>query len=613
MSRTEPASARTIALVLIPVLLIILAGCSLDDALETTFEGQLVDADGAPVADAVVFAPEGAASAAQRANVRESCHAPSEASRAATCTDAEGRFALRLTTPLVGTQRLVFEWRYWHTVAEIDLALRGPGQSIDVDARFPSLEPAEELERAVQYVLPGLKRFELITLNTEKAIIALQDHTAAVDADLEPVYLNLPILQPDGTQQFITWTAYHHDMRELGVSDCAIDAATFVPVDCQEVSGPSLTFQGMPWLGANDILQMIGETEKNLEALRDESVYQFSVIAVIGDELDATYYGTQLTAPHTPSSLQGLRSVLDLHYDAATTQRLLDSNQANYLLYNQIDVDVPSEDEDSHLHAQALAPTAHRDALGRSDHMLEDGVKFLRPVMIADATVYDAVAGVRLVTNYFARVDAMANRQDLIFALLQLSAKEAPSNLTSLTQWSNAFTVRTRIGGYRRFTAAGQEAFTWPAGPCVESDNLLQAYRDSSRDSTTLDNEYWVWWTNTTRYPGTSGCAGIGGFGRTPRQGGTTWVSLRNASNEITSSTLMHETGHLLNARHANGTNPHQCRLIGILPVGPNGPSLMITGVNRSTRTTCFAITESGDTSLRSRTLAAEHLHPLLR
>lgn len=611
MTRPTLASTRRSMLVLIPVLLVVLAGCSLEDAFDTTFEGQLLDVDGAPVAGAVVFAPEGAAATVQRANVGESCQEPSEAFRVATCTDAEGRFALQLTTPPVGVQRLVFEWRYWRTVADVELGLRVPGQPIDADARFPSLEPAEELERAVHHALPGIEHFELITLNTEKAIIALQDHAASADADLEPVYLNLPILQPDGTQQFITWTAYHHDMRELGVEDCAIDATTFAPVDCQEVVGPSLTFQGMPWLGTEDILVMIGETEKNFETLRDEAVYQFSVVAVIGDELDATYYGTQLAAPFTPSSLQGLRSVLDLHYDAATTERLLSTNQANYLLYNQVDVDLPPEDEDAHLHA--LAPSAPRDALERANHLLEEGVKFLRPVMIADSTVYDAVAGVRLVTNYFARVDAMANRQDLIFALLQLSAQEAPSNLTSLTQWSNAFTVRTRIGGYRRFTAAGQEAFTWPAGPCTESDNLLQAYRDSSRDSTTLDNEYWVWWTNTTRYAGTAGCAGIGGFGRTPRQGGTTWVSLRNASNEITASTLMHETGHLLNARHANGTNPHQCRLLGILPVGPNGPSLMITGVDRSTRTTCFAITQSGDTSLRSRTLAAEHLHSRLQ
>ncbi len=206
----------------------------------------------------------------------------------------------------------------------------------------------------------------------------------------------------------------------------------------------------------------------------------------------------------------------------------------------------------------------------------------------------------------------MANRQDLIFGLLQLDASDAPANLTSLPSFSNAFAVRTRIGGYRRFTEQGQERFSWPANACVTSPNLLEEYRSLSGDATGIDNEYWVWWTNTTRYPDTAGSAGIGGYGRTPTNGGTAWVSLRNASNQVTGSTLMHETGHLLNARHANGRNPHQCRLFGIFPVGPNGPSLMVTGVNRATRTECLAITTASDTALRSRTRAAEHLHTRL-
>jgi hypothetical protein len=201
----------------------------------------------------------------------------------------------------------------------------------------------------------------------------------------------------------------------------------------------------------------------------------------------------------------------------------------------------------------------------------------------------------------------------LIFAVLQLDASEAPANLTSLNQWSNAFAVRTRIGGYRRFTEAGQNRFDWPANACTTSPSLLEAYRARSGDVQGLTNEYWVWWTNTDRYPTTAGCAGVGGFGAAPKDGGAAWVSLSNASNQIVGSTLMHETGHLLNARHADGRNPHQCRLFGILPVGPNGPSLMITNVNRATRTQCFAITLDTDAALRSRTKVAEHLHGLLQ
>lgn len=63
--------------------------------------------------------------------------------------------------------------------------------------------------------------------------------------------------------------------------------------------------------------------EGTLEALQNEAACQLSVLSVIGDELEGACYGAQLAAPHTPRSLQGLRSVLDVHYDDATVDRLL--------------------------------------------------------------------------------------------------------------------------------------------------------------------------------------------------------------------------------------------------------------------------------------------------
>ena len=327
------------------------------------------------------------------------------------------------------------------------------------------------------HALPSLADFELILLNDEKAIVDLTNHAGSPDADVEPTPLTLPIRQPDGGQQFVQWTAYHHDVRDPGALDCAFDPETFAEIDCQEVPGPSLTFQGVPWLEAQEICNVfIGETEKNLS---DEAQFQLSIINVAGDELDATYYGQQLAAPHTPGSLQGLRSVLDVDYGAMTVDRLLAGGGANYLLHNQIDLVAGIEDTDLHRDAVAHGATEIRatDAIAPSNHFVEDGINVLRPVMVADSTVYDAAEGVRLVPNYFARVDAMANRQDLFFAVVQLSAVDGPAGLTSLTQWSNAFAVRTRIAGYRRLTESGQEKLEFPTDPCGDAGSPIDDYR----------------------------------------------------------------------------------------------------------------------------------------
>jgi hypothetical protein len=555
-----------------------------------------------------VFVPEdGATSTLSTLQAVGDCQAPSEDALASTCTDAEGRYGLRVTTPLVGSLTLVFESLYWRAERTIDLGLRVPGEPIAVPPiLFEELGPAAELRAAVRYALPSLARFELITLNTEKEIFDLTNHASTLGADVTPVYLTLPILQPDGTQRQVQWTAYHHEIREAGVRDCAIDAETFVDVDCVEVSGPSLTFQGVPSLDPEEIAAVfLGETEMNLE---NEAEFQLSVVNVIGEELDATYYGQQLAAPHTPSSLQGLRSVLDVHYDADTVERLLAGGGANYLLHNQIDLVVGIEDVDVHLEAVARDDAAS-DGLTPSNHFFEDGVKTLRPVMVADSTVYDAVERVRLVPNYFARVDAVANRQDLFFRVVQLSSVEAPASLTSLTAWTNAFSVRTRIAGYLRLTESGQAKLEFPDDACRGTDTLLNNYRQLSRDSTTVDNEYWMWWTNTDAYPGGWGCGYLGVLGRTPRDYAVGWTSFRNFTLETVGQTFMHETGHLMNADHSAVVTSHRCRLLGIFEFGATGPSIMGGTTDRNLRTNCFAETRPAAFSLRNMTRVAEYLH----
>lgn len=595
---------------------VLLAACADLASVETTIEGVLRDASGAPVADAVVFAPEAAGGAAGAGAIATSqigsCQAPSEPAKASTCTDEAGRYVLRVTTPLLGTLKIVFERLYWRTEATVDLGVRVPGEAIDVEASFPSLEGEAELEAAVRWALPTLERFVLIDLPDEKALVGLRDWTTQPSANVEPFQLVLPILQPGATEPtYIPWIAYHHDLRAFGVADCAIDPVTLADVDCQEVSGPSLTFQGMPWMEAQELRNVfIGETEKNLA---DEAIHQMSVISIVGDELEATYYGQQLEAPHTPSSLQGLRSVLDTRLDAATVDRLLASTNANYLLHNQIDLNMGQYDDELHLDDAAVA--AADATVAPANHFLEDGIKYLRPVMIADSTVYDAVAGERLVPNYFARVDAMANRQDLFFAWANLSSDAAPPSLTNLTQFSNAFAVRTRIGGYRRLTERGQEDFTFPTNRCdaLGNGSLMDEYAERSRDENRLDNEYWMWWTNTDRYPGAWGCAG--GFGtlhETPRDGAVSWTSFRDYTLETVGQTFMHEGGHLFNAVHSASATGTRCTILGIFPFGVTGPSIMGSTSDRNLRANCFAVTPDPASALRNRTRVAEYLHQRL-
>jgi hypothetical protein len=604
-----PRRLRPAALAL--TVLIALTACDLGELLQVDLTGQLLDVDGAPVAGAVVFVPEdGTTAGLTTSQAGDGCQSPSEDAAASTCTDAQGRYALSVTTPVVGALTLVFERLYWRAERTIDLGLRVPGEPIDVPGtRFEELAPDDELEAAVRHALPSLADFELIFLNDEKAIVDLTNHAGSPDADVAPISLTLPIRQPDGGQQFVQWTAYHHDVRDPGALDCAFDPETFAEIDCQEVPGPSLTFQGVPWLDAQEIRNVfIGETEKNLA---DEAEYQLSIINVVGDELDATYYGQQLAAPHTPSSLQGLRSVLDVHYDGDTVARLLAAGGANYLLHNQIDLVAGIEDRDLHRDAVAAGTTTTTvaDAIAPANHFLEDGIKTLRPVMVADSTVYDAAEGEWLVPNYFARVDAMANRQDLFFAVVQLSAVDAPPSLTSLTQWSNAFAVRTRIAGYRRLTESGQEKLEFPTDPCGDEGSLIDNYRSLSRDGTTVDNEYWMWWTNTSAHPGTWGCGYTGVLGETPRDGAVGWTSFRNYTLETVGQTFMHETGHLLDAVHTATATRHRCRLLGIFEFGVTGPSIMGGTADRNLRSNCFAVTLPTASSLRNLTRVAEHLH----
>ncbi|MBW6455942.1 MAG: hypothetical protein K0A98_08635, partial [Trueperaceae bacterium] len=181
--RLHPAAVMLVGLTLL------LAACDVAGLLEVDLTGQLLDADGAAVAGAVVFVPEGGGSSLLSTSATAAgCQAPSEDFVARTCTDAQGRYTLSVSAPAIGSLKLVFENLYWRAERTIDLGLRVPGEPIAVDpVEFPPFETGgKELEAAVRYALPSISSFQLITLNTENAVLALQEHAGSSGAGQIP-------------------------------------------------------------------------------------------------------------------------------------------------------------------------------------------------------------------------------------------------------------------------------------------------------------------------------------------------------------------------------------------------------------------------------------------
>ena len=358
-------------------------------------------------------------------------------------------------------------------------------------------------------------------------------------------------------------------MREEGVLDCAIDAETFEDVDCEEVSGPSLTFQGVPWLDAQEIRNVfIGETEKNLSDEAGSSCRRSSRSSATSSTPPTTAGAHRAPHPQQPAGpAQRPRP-------AATTPRpssaCSPARAANYLLHNQVDLVVGIEDVDLHLDAAPTGAAAAPPAIAPSNHFLEDGIKVLRPVMVADSTVYDAEAGVRSVPNYFARVDAMANRQDLFFAWAQLSAAtRPPASPRGLEQRLRRAHPHRRLPAAHRERPGGSASPTECSGPGDPHRRLRPALaRQHHGRERVLDvvDEH----RPLPRRLGLRGYTGV--LGKTPRDGAVGWTSFRNYTLETVGQTFMHETGHILDAVHSAAATGLRCRVLGILPSASPAP-----------------------------------------
>ena len=492
----------------------------------------------------------------------------------------------------------------------------------------PRITPERQLRQALTRALPGLRRYELIAFD-DAAIMKLLRDVAATPPDA-PQYVSLPVVDARGVlRTAFDWTVYHHDVRDPNAQSCLLDARD--APRCEPISGPSLTFQGMPNLSFDAYRDLLhrGRTEPEQVAkeLSDERTYQLSTLGIVGDEVVGTYSGLSLDAP---SVIQGLHSIFEVSFGATKAEELLALTSHTYLVYNRLFYDEPiempappsvagsgalhvhayeehGEERGEHHHpsrpARIVTPKSHFDEF--------DDWPILRPMMVADATIWDADAQEWLVDTFFERADYVANVQANAFNWLQVFP-DAPAGSSTLDQWSNALAVRTQIGGYWRLTPSGQSALQYPTASCAADNSFIDEVRKLSPDAKTFDNEYWAWWTNHQAYG--LGCAYVGTFGNTGRDAAVSWQHISSQTLDATASTFMHETGHIMNGTHGGPTHPwanesQTCRFLGVLEVGPTGPSLLHPRITGTTRTNCFAPTLEGDTTKKNMTRIAEHMH----
>ena len=663
--RDRQYTTRTFAWTALLGAALLLAACDLDELVslprEVSLAGVLLDDDGAAWADATVYvvADDGAqaTSLTRNQSAEATCDEPGTTVVVWGCTDADGRFSLAFTTQqsqfdLIGRKNV----RVLRVPFELPATLvPGAPTTVDLgDRRLPDLDPVEDLRSAIAFALPGLNDYSLVPFPDEKVVVGLQD--AMQVSDGSPRYVGVPLRDADGTvlQQF-QLTVYHHDLRLPEAATCPSDVIAQQVGDalgCAPVAGPSRTFQGVPVWTDDQLGEVVLFPEEYEPLFIDsasgqlrEDQFQPSVVSLIDEGRDGSmtsvagfYFGPGLASP---SGFQSLRSVLETVIDPKLTERLVESaGPDTYLVFSLADYDVPDEHGDHPIgHPdEDVATTAHEHGAHSATlpgvqplaHVgTVDGPRVSRLVaqMVADTTIYDRRRTNPLVQpSWFSRADHSANVQDMAFTWLQIYG-DAPSALTTLEQWSNAFILRTRVGRYWALTEASARDFEFPANSCVTSPSLVNAFRERSPASFRDDTlEFWGWWTNTTRYAtfntsgvmtstGALGCAYVGTMGNTGRERNVSWTHLSFQTLDNTAATFVHETGHLINGSHAtNATirSSHRCRLIGIFPVGPTGPSLHHRRIAGTERTLCFARTEAGDTAKRNMTRVAEYLHGIL-
>lgn len=465
-----------------------------------------------------------------------------------------------------------------------------------------------ELTRAIAEALPDLRGYELVAIDDEPLVTALR--ALAASGDDTPLTLMLPAFDASGRVVTAEWLAYHVNVRALLVD---VGESAIVTFPHEDLSGPSMTFRGFPDWSFEQALEALSRAE---DGTLDTTLIQPSVLNLIGERLEGVRFGVH-DVPHV-SVLDALDNVLAVHLGRPEAERLAGLVPENYLLYRQADLRPPLlhgeeifEDHGAALDAvgpawlpQPPPPPPPPHASGR----------VLRPVMIADDTIYNPILERWRVDDWFARVDAAANRQNLFFYLANI-APDVPRWWSLLPTTNNRIMLRTEIAGYRVLTPEGWAAIVRkPETGCGGDDSYLKRLRELSDAVISVDNEYWMWWT---RHYGNGGCGYVATMGRTPFGGAVGWTSIANSTVDWNAYVFMHETGHIIGGTHRtnDGFSPetvasHRCTLLGVIPFGGTGPSLMSYAEGEPTF--CFAATPDAGPK-RNLTQVAEYLNRVLR
>jgi hypothetical protein len=375
-----------------------------------------------------------------------------------------------------------------------------------------------------------------------------------------------------------------------------------------------MTFRGVPDWSYEQTMAWLGIVA---EGGFDPTVLQPSALGLIGDHLEGTAFGTDLNQNVTV--IEHLGNALQPHFGTNRANELAALAAENYLVYIQ------NQYRGQLLHGEPHSALVTPSGIAAGDAasaeplvapLIHTMVRELRPVMVADASVYDPSTNTWHVSNWFDRVDAVANRQDANLWLSNIAA-DIPSWASDLPTNNNRILVRTRIAGYEALTLDGQARLSYPAATNVcgdAADSFINQIRLLSRDVIAVPNEYWMWWTRA--YGG--GCAYIEGLGKTPLRGAVGWSGYGDGTHDWTSFVFMHESGHILGGTHRtnDGTSPetlpdHRCTLLGEIPFGPTGPSLM--SYASGSFTFCFAASDLSGAQKRNLTQVAEYLNTNLK
>lgn len=492
----------------------------------------------------------------------------------------------------------------------------------------PTATPNQLLRQAVARVYPQMKQFRLMGLD-DKALVAQLKNLAlnsAAKPELasKPTRITLPIVDSDNSLKDHPWTVYAHNVRaqtaSFGLYVLDPKNKTRRRIESAALRGPSLTFQGVPNLSTKDfaalVQRLVADKNTARTILGDEQTYQASTLSLIHDQLSASYGGN---ASKFPSVLEGLKIALYPHYPLAQVDKLLAQASYNYLLYNQLHYQPPR------VHGYPEnnpSPQAQVEPLGH----LEDGEwkAELKVVPIMDTTIFDPSSESWLLPEAYGYVESAVNKQNNVWQWTAMSV-DSSDNISS-----SSLSVKTTIHEILALSSTASNQLDpsntdhYPSDSCKDQDDddksfirhITEVFAGSSEE----DNMYKLLWTNA--YAG--GCAWSGtlnGAGGTiNRKYAIGWVGMKDSTADFIKETQVHESGHIVGGRHdvdefgsgGETTHLHRCRLLGILEVGPEGPSLL--SYNRDNpHTLCFAYPTPSATPEKNLSKVAKYLHSNLQ